>query len=166
MCVSVSMCACVCCVCVLSNDWSQLSLAPGRIRLQSHVTLMFIFFFFLQPSLFHSFLGAASENVLVHQMFQCKLTQTGSLVPPNQRLQLRRSKGALLLHMPSSASTPRHTQKYLELKKVHILQKISNLVSYSYFFKQTKSPFNHITDLRNPKVNKLYMGVHSEGLYC
>ncbi|XP_034160516.2 unconventional myosin-XVI isoform X2 [Pangasianodon hypophthalmus] len=64
------------------------------------------------------FVLKSSENVLIHQMFQCKLTQTGSLVPPNQRLQLRRSKGALLLHMPSSASTPRDAQKYLELKKL------------------------------------------------
>ncbi|KAK3568352.1 hypothetical protein QTP86_004947 [Hemibagrus guttatus] len=64
------------------------------------------------------FVLKSSENVLVHQMFQCKLTQTGSLVPPNQRLQLRRSKGALLLHMPSSASTPKDAHKYLELKKL------------------------------------------------
>lgn len=113
------VCECVrVCVCVLSNDWNQLSLAPGKIRPQSHITLMFIFFFFSQPSLFHSSLGAASENVLIHQMFQCKLTQTGSLVPLNQRLQLRRSKGTLLLHMPSSASAPKDAQKYLELKKV------------------------------------------------
>ncbi|XP_046701110.1 unconventional myosin-XVI isoform X2 [Silurus meridionalis] len=64
------------------------------------------------------FVLKSSENVLVHQMFQCKLTRTGSLVPPNQRLQLRRSKGALVLHMPSAASTPGDAQKYLELKKL------------------------------------------------
>ncbi|TSL16099.1 Unconventional myosin-XVI [Bagarius yarrelli] len=64
------------------------------------------------------FVLKSSENVLVRQMFQCKLTQTGSLVPPNQPLQLHRSKGASFLRMPSSANAPIDAEKYLELKKL------------------------------------------------
>ncbi|XP_072542195.1 unconventional myosin-XVI isoform X3 [Salminus brasiliensis] len=64
------------------------------------------------------FVLKSSENVLIHQMFQCKLTQTGSLVPPLQRLQQRGPKGALLLHRMSSPSPVRDTKKYLELSKL------------------------------------------------
>lgn len=123
--MSVSMCVCSVMI-VVNYHWCLAELVSK---------VMFIFFLFLQPSLFHSSLGAASENVLVHQMFQCKLTQTGSLVPSNQSLHLRRSKGTLLLHMPSSASTRKDGQKYLELKKVHILQKINWQIIHSPFWR-------------------------------
>uniref|UniRef100_A0A8B9GP55 Myosin XVI n=1 Tax=Astyanax mexicanus TaxID=7994 RepID=A0A8B9GP55_ASTMX len=62
--------------------------------------------------------SVTSENVLIHQMFQCKLTQTGSLVPPLQRLQQRGPKGALLLQRMSSPSPARDSKKYLELSKL------------------------------------------------
>uniref|UniRef100_A0A673B4S7 Myosin XVI n=1 Tax=Sphaeramia orbicularis TaxID=375764 RepID=A0A673B4S7_9TELE len=47
----------------------------------------------------------SSESVLLQQLFQSKLTQTGSLVPTAQgRMGLRGSKAALLLHRMPSAS--------------------------------------------------------------
>uniref|UniRef100_A0A8B9GMU0 Myosin XVI n=1 Tax=Astyanax mexicanus TaxID=7994 RepID=A0A8B9GMU0_ASTMX len=82
---------------------------------------VYFLFFSLHPSLFSLSslsLRAASENVLIHQMFQCKLTQTGSLVPPLQRLQQRGPKGALLLQRMSSPSPARDSKKYLELSKL------------------------------------------------
>lgn len=72
---------------------------------------MCVYFLFLSPR-------AASENVLVHQMFQCKLTQTGSLVPQHQRLRIRGPKGTML--NKSATLTPaRDAKKYVELNKVH-----------------------------------------------
>lgn len=71
---------------------------------------MCVYFLFLSPR-------AASESVLVHQMFQCKLTQTGSLVPQHQRLRLRGPKGTML--NKSAMLTPaRDAKKYVELNKV------------------------------------------------
>ncbi|XP_066542846.1 unconventional myosin-XVI isoform X1 [Hoplias malabaricus] len=64
------------------------------------------------------FVLKSSENVLIRQMFQYKLTQTGSLVPPLQQLQLRGPKSALLLHRMNSPSPSRDTWKYLELSKL------------------------------------------------
>uniref|UniRef100_A0A8C7FKW4 Myosin XVI n=1 Tax=Oncorhynchus kisutch TaxID=8019 RepID=A0A8C7FKW4_ONCKI len=46
-----------------------------------------------------------SESVLVQQLFQSKLTQTGSLVPGQARMALRGPKAALLLNRMSSPST-------------------------------------------------------------
>lgn len=68
---------------------------------------------------------AASESVLLQQLFQSKLTQTGSLVPAAQgRIGLRGPKAALLLHrMPSvslvtASSVPQKTRRYHDLTKV------------------------------------------------
>ncbi|XP_057192130.1 unconventional myosin-XVI isoform X1 [Triplophysa rosa] len=63
------------------------------------------------------FVMKSSESVLVHQMFQCKLTQTGSLVPQHQRLRLRGPKGTIL--NKSATLTPaRDAKKYVELNKL------------------------------------------------
>ena len=68
---------------------------------------------------------AASESVLLQQLFQSKLTQTGSLVPASQgRMGLRGPKAALLLHrMPSASlstanSVPQQPRRYHDLTKV------------------------------------------------
>ncbi|XP_042282224.1 unconventional myosin-XVI isoform X1 [Thunnus maccoyii] len=67
----------------------------------------------------------SSESVLLQQLFQSKLTQTGSLVPAAQgRVGLRGPKAALLLHrMPSAslvtASTvPQQPRRYHDLTKI------------------------------------------------
>ncbi|XP_058479130.1 unconventional myosin-XVI isoform X1 [Solea solea] len=67
----------------------------------------------------------SSESVLLQQLFQSKLTQTGSLVPTAQgRVGLRGPKAALLLHrMPSSSfvtanSLPQQPRRYHDLTKV------------------------------------------------
>ncbi|XP_051567236.1 unconventional myosin-XVI-like [Myxocyprinus asiaticus] len=63
------------------------------------------------------FVMKSSENVLIHQMFQCKLTQTGSLVPQHQRLRLCGPKGTML--NKSTMLTPaRDAKKYVELNKL------------------------------------------------
>lgn len=68
---------------------------------------------------------AASESVLLQQLFQSKLTQTGSLVQTAQgRAGLRGPKAALLLHKMPSASlvtantVPQQPRRYLDLTKV------------------------------------------------
>ncbi|XP_020568927.1 unconventional myosin-XVI isoform X1 [Oryzias latipes] len=68
----------------------------------------------------------SSESVLLQQLFQSKLTQTGSLVlSAPGRLGLRGSKAALLLHkMPTTAlvnataSIPRQPRRYQDLSKI------------------------------------------------
>uniref|UniRef100_A0A671SNI0 Unconventional myosin-XVI-like n=1 Tax=Sinocyclocheilus anshuiensis TaxID=1608454 RepID=A0A671SNI0_9TELE len=60
---------------------------------------------------------SSSENVLIHQMFQCKLTQTGSLVPHHQRLKLRGPKGTLL-NKSTTLNPARDAKKYVELNKL------------------------------------------------
>uniref|UniRef100_A0A8C2JP93 Myosin XVI n=1 Tax=Cyprinus carpio TaxID=7962 RepID=A0A8C2JP93_CYPCA len=62
-------------------------------------------------------LQTSSENVLIHQMFQCKLTQTGSLVPHHQRLKLHGPKGTLL-NKSNTLNSARDAKKYVELNKV------------------------------------------------
>uniref|UniRef100_A0A673KQ68 Unconventional myosin-XVI-like n=1 Tax=Sinocyclocheilus rhinocerous TaxID=307959 RepID=A0A673KQ68_9TELE len=63
------------------------------------------------------FVMKTSENVLIHQMFQCKLTQTGSLVPHHQRLKLRGPKGTLL-NKSTTLNPARDAKKYVELNKL------------------------------------------------
>ncbi|KAL0963404.1 hypothetical protein UPYG_G00305910 [Umbra pygmaea] len=64
----------------------------------------------------------SSESVLVQQLFQAKLTPTGSLVPSQSRLVLRGPKAALLLHRmspPSNNSLSGHEPRgYLDLTKL------------------------------------------------
>ncbi|XP_072300740.1 unconventional myosin-XVI isoform X1 [Eucyclogobius newberryi] len=67
----------------------------------------------------------SSESVLLQQLFQSKLTQTGSLVPAAQgHVALRGSRAALLLHkMPSALvvsarSVPQQPRRYHDLSKI------------------------------------------------
>ncbi|XP_019116728.2 unconventional myosin-XVI isoform X2 [Larimichthys crocea] len=67
----------------------------------------------------------SSESVLLQQLFQSKLTQTGSLVPAAQsRAGLRGPKAALLLHRMPSASlvtantVPQQPRRYHDLTKI------------------------------------------------
>ncbi|KAK7882484.1 hypothetical protein WMY93_028658 [Mugilogobius chulae] len=67
----------------------------------------------------------SSESVLLQQLFQSKLTQTGSLVPAAQgHVGLRGSRAALLLHKkPSSpvvtaCSVPQQPRRYHDLSKM------------------------------------------------
>ncbi|XP_068185946.1 unconventional myosin-XVI [Antennarius striatus] len=67
----------------------------------------------------------SSESVLLQQLFQAKLTQTGSLVPVAQgRAGLRGTKAALLLHRTPSAprvtanTVPQQPRRYHDLTKI------------------------------------------------
>ena len=66
----------------------------------------------------------ASESVLLQQLFQPKLTRTGSLVPAARgRAGLRGPKAALLLHhrtppAGAAASVPQQPRRYHDLTKV------------------------------------------------
>ncbi|XP_053732780.1 unconventional myosin-XVI isoform X1 [Synchiropus splendidus] len=66
----------------------------------------------------------SSENVLLQQLFQSKLTQTGSLVPAQAGVRLRGPKAALLIHKMSSASfvgagaRPEQQRRYHDLTKI------------------------------------------------
>lgn len=71
---------------------------------------------------------AASESVLLQQLFQSKLTQTGSLVPAARScIGLRGPKAALLLHripsvsLVSASSIPQQPRRYHDLTKVRYL---------------------------------------------
>lgn len=72
---------------------------------------MHVFLFFLFP---------ASENVVINQLFQSKLTQTGSLVPPYHSLKIKGSKAALLSKKTSVTCASGEAKKYIELSKVRI----------------------------------------------
>ncbi|XP_030058339.1 unconventional myosin-XVI [Microcaecilia unicolor] len=64
------------------------------------------------------FVMKTSENVVINQLFQSKLTQTGSLVPPFPPYKLRGSRAALFFKKPSTASTKGETKKFLEISKL------------------------------------------------
>ncbi|KAJ1118881.1 hypothetical protein NDU88_007068 [Pleurodeles waltl] len=64
------------------------------------------------------FVMKTSENVLINQLFQSKLNQTGSLIPQCPPLKLRGPKAALLMKKVSAASVSGDTKKYLELSKL------------------------------------------------
>ncbi|RXM32729.1 Unconventional myosin-XVI [Acipenser ruthenus] len=69
------------------------------------------------------FVMKTSENVVIHQMFQSKLTQTGSLVPPYHRLKLRGPKAALLIQKMTSAAATKEPKKYMDLSLSKLLKK-------------------------------------------
>eukprot|EP00062_Callorhinchus_milii_P008899 gi/632952105/ref/XP_007891667.1/ PREDICTED: unconventional myosin-XVI [Callorhinchus milii] len=69
------------------------------------------------------FVMKASENIVVHQLFQAKLTQTGSLVPPYHRLSLKGSKAMLLSQSISSASRALGPKKILDLNSKFLKKK-------------------------------------------
>ncbi|XP_028846697.1 unconventional myosin-XVI isoform X2 [Denticeps clupeoides] len=68
------------------------------------------------------FMMKSSENVLIRQLFQSKLTQTGSLMPPvHHQLKLDGAKASLHLQKgpsPSSSTARQGLKKYLELSKL------------------------------------------------
>ena len=87
--------------------------------------LLFTIIFFPPSLCVCALCPAASESVLLQQLFQSKLTQTGSLVPAAQgRAGLRGPKAALLLHrMPSASLVTANTvsqqpRRYHDLTKV------------------------------------------------
>uniref|UniRef100_K7FDW1 Myosin motor domain-containing protein n=1 Tax=Pelodiscus sinensis TaxID=13735 RepID=K7FDW1_PELSI len=64
------------------------------------------------------FVMKTSENIVINQLFQSKLTQTGSLVPPYHFPKVRGSKTALLNKNTSVAYTRGEAKKYMELSKL------------------------------------------------
>ncbi|XP_054049454.1 unconventional myosin-XVI isoform X2 [Rissa tridactyla] len=64
------------------------------------------------------FVMKTSENVVINQLFQSKLTQTGSLVPPYHSLKIKGCKAALLSKKPSVACASGEAKKYIELSKL------------------------------------------------
>ncbi|CAM4400283.1 unnamed protein product [Caretta caretta] len=64
------------------------------------------------------FVMKTSENIVINQLFQSKLTQTGSLVPPYHSLKIRGSKAALLNKKTSVTYTRGEAKKYMELSKL------------------------------------------------
>ncbi|KAL4656976.1 unconventional myosin-XVI isoform X1 [Arapaima gigas] len=60
----------------------------------------------------------SSENVVIRQVFQSKLTHTGSLVTAQQRLKVLGAKGTLVLQRLTSPSPMRDPKKHLEVSKV------------------------------------------------
>ncbi|XP_077170526.1 unconventional myosin-XVI isoform X2 [Paroedura picta] len=64
------------------------------------------------------FVMKTSENVVLHQLFQSKLTQTGSLVSPYHPFKMKGSKAALFNSKNSGAFTSREAKKYMEVSKL------------------------------------------------
>ncbi|XP_054826888.1 unconventional myosin-XVI [Eublepharis macularius] len=64
------------------------------------------------------FVMKTSENVVLHQLFQSKLTQTGSLVSPYHSFKMKGSKAALFNSKNSGAFTSREAKKYTEISKL------------------------------------------------
>ncbi|XP_039570301.1 unconventional myosin-XVI isoform X2 [Passer montanus] len=64
------------------------------------------------------FVMKTSENVVINQLFQSKLTQTGSLVPPYHSLKIRGCKAALLSKKTSVTCASGEAKKYIELSKL------------------------------------------------
>ncbi|XP_067890237.1 unconventional myosin-XVI isoform X2 [Heterodontus francisci] len=61
------------------------------------------------------FVMKASENVVIHQFFQAKLTQTGSVIPPQHCLSLRGSKAVMLSQKMHSTSRTKGPKKFLDI---------------------------------------------------
>lgn len=71
---------------------------------------------------------AASESVLLQQLFQSKMTQTGSLVPAAQgRIGLRGTKAALLFQKMPSASSVNATSVPQQPRRYHDLTKVKHI---------------------------------------
>lgn len=72
---------------------------------------------------------AASESVLLQQLFQSKLTQTGSLVPAAQgHIGLRGTKAALLFQKMPSASSVNATSVPQQPRRYHDLTKVKHVI--------------------------------------
>ncbi|XP_043547126.1 unconventional myosin-XVI [Chiloscyllium plagiosum] len=75
----------------------------------------------LSQSLF--FVMKTSENVVIHQFFQSKLTQTGSLIPLHHHLSLRGSKALMLSQNRCSTSRSKGPKKFLDLNSKFLKKK-------------------------------------------
>ncbi|XP_055558517.1 unconventional myosin-XVI isoform X1 [Falco cherrug] len=64
------------------------------------------------------FVMKTSENVVVNQLFQSKLTQTGSLVPPYHALKIKGCKASFLSKKSSVACASGEAKKCVELSKL------------------------------------------------
>lgn len=110
------------CLCVCSSH----SHSPTPTSFRQYCCLCYIS---LRLSVFSCALClAASESVLLRQLFQSKLTQTGSLVPTAQgRTGFRGPKAALFYKMPSASlvtasAVPSKPQRSLDLTRVQFIQ--------------------------------------------
>ncbi|XP_060909434.1 unconventional myosin-XVI isoform X1 [Labrus mixtus] len=94
----------------------------------------------------------SSESVLLQQLFQSKLTQTGSLVPAAQsRAGLRGLKAALLLHRMPSASLVTTNTVPQQPRRYHDLTKISKKKGSGSFLQRLErcGPVTAAVQLRN-----------------
>ncbi|XP_034549269.1 unconventional myosin-XVI isoform X3 [Notolabrus celidotus] len=94
----------------------------------------------------------SSESVLLQQLFQSKLTQTGSLVPAAQgRAGLRGPKAALLLHRMPSASLVTANTVSQQPRRYHDLTKILKKKGSSSFLQRLErcGPITTAVQLRN-----------------
>ncbi|XP_038575834.1 unconventional myosin-XVI-like [Micropterus salmoides] len=94
----------------------------------------------------------SSECVLLQQLFQSKLTQTGSLVPAAQgRAGLRGPKAALLLHRMSSSSLVTANTVPQQPRRFHDLTKILKKKGSSSFLQRLErcGPITVAVQLRN-----------------
>ncbi|XP_069010138.1 unconventional myosin-XVI isoform X2 [Embiotoca jacksoni] len=94
----------------------------------------------------------SSESVLLQQLFQSKLTQTGSLVPAaHGRMGLRGPKAALLLHRMSSASLVNASSIPQQPRRYHDLTKILKKKGSSSFLQRLErcGPVTVAVQLRN-----------------
>ncbi|XP_049450577.1 unconventional myosin-XVI isoform X3 [Epinephelus fuscoguttatus] len=94
----------------------------------------------------------SSESVLLQQLFQSKLTQTGSLVPAAQsRAGLRGPKAALLLHRMPSAFFVTANTVHQQPRRYHDLTKILKKKGSSSFLQRLErcGPITVAVQLRN-----------------
>ncbi|XP_047457190.1 unconventional myosin-XVI isoform X2 [Mugil cephalus] len=94
----------------------------------------------------------SSESVLLQQLFQSKLTQTGSLVPAaHGRIGLRGPKAALLLHRMPPASTANASSIPQQPRRYHDLTKILKKKGSSSFLQRLErcGPITVSVQLRN-----------------
>ncbi|XP_072554463.1 unconventional myosin-XVI isoform X1 [Paramormyrops kingsleyae] len=93
------------------------------------------------------FVLKSSENVVIHQAFQSKVTQTGSLVPPQQRLKALGPKSALLLQRVTPSCPAWEPKKYPEVSK---LLKKKGGTSFSFLQRSERGgPVTVAAELRN-----------------
>ncbi|KAJ0070323.1 hypothetical protein NL108_007665, partial [Boleophthalmus pectinirostris] len=94
----------------------------------------------------------SSESVLVQQLFQSKLTQTGSLVPAAQgHVGLRGSRAALLLHKTPSAHVVSTCSVHQQPRRYHDLSKMLKKKGSSSFLQRLErcGPITVAVQMRN-----------------
>ncbi|RMC06540.1 hypothetical protein DUI87_15977 [Hirundo rustica rustica] len=109
------------------------------------------------------FVMKTSENVVINQLFQSKLTQTGSLVPPYHSLKIKGSKAALLSKKTSVTCASGEAKKYIELSKkslADIIGKLQNCTPHSvHCIKPNNSKLPDIFDNFYVSAQLQYIGV-------